>query len=1427
MEPHTSQDVENERLKLQNDIQKIQDTLYEDSYSEYDSSDDSCLEIDLGSSERNPSALTVTDDDARTHSSFAESSASHFDGTEISEVTDFEQEINVGDAESAELPVSVESCLALNRAYQEVIVDVLRQTEASLEENRQKQQHFEKDVVCQREKNLNSAQSKVLYKHFSMPYIKDPAGGGPPPNEDVQMKQLMKEHKQDIPPDRDWLNRDRKKLYEAIAEDALQQLLQPLMMRQELEQDKLERCSGKDAAAIRARIRAIEEDMVQKRKTSRSDLLKNVDTTKTDWMKISNIAYDGRKTWQECQTMWNNVLSPNVNRGKWEPEEEKQLLALVRVSRGKHWEKVAADLQTGRTAFQCLQHYQMNLNPENSNRPWKNEEDLKLLGVVSDIRHSGHRLLWSKVSSYMENRSGTHCFSRFQQIDPDMKRGPWSTEEDVKLFAAVKMCGTQSWMRLAEFVPGRSSIQCRDRWLNSLDPSIRLGNWSYEEDKKLLKAITELGTKSWTKIAAKLNGRTDNMVLQRYRRLEIWQRKCKWFDELPETTKRALLGGHLSSEELKEREHTTWRNFQEGMGVLKEDYAKQERDRQKGDIVVPRPPPLLGYGTSARQRLIEQRVHLQNIILKHVRFIQNSDVADTQDGDEVDTQTAEKLAAQIHYSHNSNMSVKKLIELSRNVKGGLLQARGKARLHSKRNFNFRAVERNRRLERSMRGAVHSIYKTKKKMKKGRPRKFFNRTLTGSSTELELRQIKVKSLNIVMKALDVDPRTMLENASKFKNMSKSAALPSTTPNGTPATPTPTPATPTGTPAAGRRSKGSKRQLSKAEAKQQAKKAPPAPGAPEPMGELDMLRSAESERSQEGDTEGDTEDTGTPGRGTAGLGDQDAAPRKKKSVTFVQGTTVKTVKPASRQRFTRIVTKTVSKPDLDPTSPDPVKSTASISIGTNTESSAESDSDEPLVCERSLPYLPPNVTNLTAFKSLLLNRRKNITNAGSLYDVKYYHMPNTRPKHQRVPTPSESNDTTESDTTVKSDPSPTLTTSHLRKIRNTEQYALLKARFQALFVWPALVSTIHPPFDRKDFCQKAKTITAGEEEVENLPRAKTKGYPLSRGSRFYRKQVMSRAHKQGSNKKSRGSQNQSDDQVDAHSTPVQSSFDQSLPSGSGEADLHITSDNIITPRGRGRPRGKMKRKVVEAPTRSLRERKEKSPPEKKVKKEKSENRIQRVSAKRAFLGRNLRQSMLDSMAAMEAGLRPDPAQDIAPSGTTPSGTTPSGTTPSGTTPGSDGLTTNSEKSSTNVSKNYSVALASDLECLPLAASKSTVPSEDEDVKASVLGPVVTSVKFGEVTASGVDIPSQLNTVQMSKSGGIRNQGIPMILTYIKGENGAMIPVLNPVPIGVVPAVGSGPVSIAQIKTHPVLSPAAPPSPGGAGHSEPSTSTSTSTS
>ncbi|XP_046552599.1 uncharacterized protein LOC124262188 [Haliotis rubra] len=425
-----------------------------------------------------------------------------------------------------------------------------------------------------------------------------------------------------------------------------------------------------------------------------------------------------------------------------------------------------------------------------------------------------------------------------------------------------------------------------------------------------------------------------------------------------------------------------------------------------------------------------------------------------------------------------------------------------------------------------------------------------------------------------------------------------------------------------------------------------------------------------------------------------------------------------------------------------------------------------------------------------------------------------MPNSRPKHPKhrvLGKQVKGSDPTTPAKTGTSDPSPTLTTSRLRKIRNTEEYALLKARFQALFVWPALVSTILPEFDRKDFSQKAKTITAGEEEVENLPRVKTKGYPLSRGSRFYRKQVMSRSQKQGSAKKSRGSQNQSDEQVDTQSTPVQSSLDQPVPSGSGEADLDITSDSIGTPRGRGRPRGKMKRKVVEAPTRSLRERKEKSPPEKKIKKEKGENSIRRVSTKRAILARKLRQSMLDSVAAMEAGLRPDPAQDI--TGALTGALTGANST------GSGGLVTKTEKSSTDLSETYTVVLPPNLECLPSTSSETTRLGP---LGSTVLGPINPTASFGGAAVSGVDIPSQLNTVSMPQPGGIPSQAIPMILSYIKGEDGTMIPVLNHV--SVVPNVESNPLSLPKIK---IQSPEGSVSPGPSGQSDSETAKTKSTS
>lgn len=50
------------------------------------------------------------------------------------------------------------------------------------------------------------------------------------------------------------------------------------------------------------------------------------------------------------------------------------------------------------------------------------------------------------------------------------------------------------------------SVQCRERWLNHLDPNLKKGEWSKEEDAILLEAQAKWGN-AWTRIAELLPGR--------------------------------------------------------------------------------------------------------------------------------------------------------------------------------------------------------------------------------------------------------------------------------------------------------------------------------------------------------------------------------------------------------------------------------------------------------------------------------------------------------------------------------------------------------------------------------------------------------------------------------------------------------------------------------------------------------------------------------------------------------------------------------------------------------------------------------------------------------------------------------------------------------------------------------------------------------
>ncbi|PHT58073.1 Protein ODORANT1 [Capsicum baccatum] len=93
-----------------------------------------------------------------------------------------------------------------------------------------------------------------------------------------------------------------------------------------------------------------------------------------------------------------------------------------------------------------------------------------------------------------------------------VKKGPWTTEEDTKLINFILTNGQCCWRAVPKLAGlRRCGKSCRLRWTNYLRPDLKRGLLSDAEEKMVIDLHARLGNR-WSKIAARLPGRTDNEI---------------------------------------------------------------------------------------------------------------------------------------------------------------------------------------------------------------------------------------------------------------------------------------------------------------------------------------------------------------------------------------------------------------------------------------------------------------------------------------------------------------------------------------------------------------------------------------------------------------------------------------------------------------------------------------------------------------------------------------------------------------------------------------------------------------------------------------------------------------------------------------------------------------------------------------------------
>lgn len=160
----------------------------------------------------------------------------------------------------------------------------------------------------------------------------------------------------------------------------------------------------------------------------------------------------------------------------------------------------------------------------------------------------------------INNMNGSDANDTVNNNSRGRKSGPkpWTKEEDNMLLTLVQtMQWPMKWTVVAHALQDRTGKQCRERYVNHLNPRLKSSDWAPIEDATIFHLYNTI-TSHWAKMAKIIPGRTDNGIKNRFHNIRRQYER--------EDTHRLRLSN--VSEYTEEVRHDRLRNFPEHMSGI-------------------------------------------------------------------------------------------------------------------------------------------------------------------------------------------------------------------------------------------------------------------------------------------------------------------------------------------------------------------------------------------------------------------------------------------------------------------------------------------------------------------------------------------------------------------------------------------------------------------------------------------------------------------------------------------------------------------------------------------------------------------------------------------------------------------------------------------------------------------------------------------